>query len=114
MQMSFTNKICNISLFIPEGVKSDFENTKRASDVKAGKSVKDTKHAWSSFSGDGNTALAKYEELMATLGGDAYSEDSGQYWVACFQSGDTSCEDSSRLGRHLTDLAEPFHLFLQN
>jgi hypothetical protein len=32
--MSFINEIFKISLFLPEGVKSDFENTKRASDVK--------------------------------------------------------------------------------
>jgi hypothetical protein len=53
-------------------------------------------------------------ELLAALGGDAYSEDSVQYWVARFESRDTSCEDLSRLGRPLTDLAEPFRLFLQD
>jgi hypothetical protein len=54
------------------------------------------------------------QELLATLGSDADCQDSVQYWVARFQSGDTSCEDISRPGRPLTDLAEPFGLFLQN
>jgi hypothetical protein len=35
--MSFINEIFNISLFLREGVKFDFENTKLASDVKAAK-----------------------------------------------------------------------------
>jgi hypothetical protein len=55
-----------------------------------------------------------HQELLTTLGSDAYSEDSVQYWVARFESGDTSCEDISRAGRPLTDLAEPFRLFLQD
>jgi hypothetical protein len=55
-----------------------------------------------------------HQELLATLGGDAYSEDSAQYWVARFESGDTSCEDLSQPGRPLTTLAEPFRLLLQN
>jgi hypothetical protein len=32
--MSFINEIFKISLFLPEVVKIDFENTKHASDVK--------------------------------------------------------------------------------
>jgi hypothetical protein len=55
-----------------------------------------------------------YQELLATLGSDAYSEDSVHYWIARFQSGDTSCENISRPGRPLTDLAEPCRLFRQN
>jgi hypothetical protein len=55
-----------------------------------------------------------HQELFAALGSDAYSEDSVQSWVAHFESGGTSCEDISRAGRLLTDLAEPFHLFLQD
>jgi hypothetical protein len=56
----------------------------------------------------------RYQELLATLGNDAYSEDSAQYWVSRFQSGDTSCDDISRPGTPFTDLAEPFRLFRQN
>jgi hypothetical protein len=52
--------------------------------------------------------------LFATLGSDGCSEDSVQYWVARFQSGDTSCEDISGPGRPLADLAEAFRLFLLN
>jgi hypothetical protein len=55
-----------------------------------------------------------YHELLATLGSDASSEDSVQYWVGRFASGDTSCEDISRPGRLLTDLAEPLRLFLED
>jgi hypothetical protein len=55
-----------------------------------------------------------HQELFATLGSDAYSEDSVQYWVVHFESGDISCEDISRAGRPLTDLAELFCLFLQD
>jgi hypothetical protein len=33
--MSFICEIFKISLFLPEGVEIDFENTKRTSDVKA-------------------------------------------------------------------------------
>jgi hypothetical protein len=33
--MSFTDEIFKIPLFLPEGVKIDFENTERVSDVKA-------------------------------------------------------------------------------
>jgi hypothetical protein len=55
-----------------------------------------------------------HQELLATLGSDAYSEDLVQHWLACFESGDTSCEDISRPGRFLTDLAEAFRLFLQD
>jgi hypothetical protein len=51
---------------------------------------------------------------MATPGSDVYFEDSVQYWVALFPSGDTSCESISRPGRPLADLTEPFRLFLQN
>jgi hypothetical protein len=54
------------------------------------------------------------EELLTTLGSDAYSEDSVQYWVARFESGDNSCEDVLRPGRPLTDLVERFRLFLQD
>jgi ribosomal silencing factor RsfS len=35
MPMSFINKMLKISIFLPEGVTIDFENAKRASDVKA-------------------------------------------------------------------------------
>jgi hypothetical protein len=55
-----------------------------------------------------------YQELLATLGNDAYSEDSIQYRVARIESGDINCEDISRAGRRLTDLAELFLLFLQD
>jgi hypothetical protein len=55
-----------------------------------------------------------HQELLATLGSDAYSEDPVQYWVARFESGDTICADISRPGTPLTDLAEPFRLFLQD
>jgi hypothetical protein len=55
-----------------------------------------------------------YHELLATIGSDACSSDSVQYWVARFASGDTSCEDVSRPGRPLTDLAEPLRLFLDD
>jgi hypothetical protein len=51
-----------------------------------------------------------HQALFATLGSDADSEDS----VGRFESGNTSCEDISRAGRLLTDLAEPFRLFLQD
>jgi hypothetical protein len=37
------NDISNNSLFLPEGAKIDFENTKRPSDVKAGKWKKDSR-----------------------------------------------------------------------
>jgi hypothetical protein len=55
-----------------------------------------------------------YHELLATLGGDAHSEDSVQYWAARSASGDTSCEDFSQPGQPLTDLAEPLQLFLED
>jgi hypothetical protein len=55
-----------------------------------------------------------HQELFATLGSDAYSEDSVQSWVARFESRDISCADISRATRPLTDLAEPFCLLLQN
>jgi hypothetical protein len=55
-----------------------------------------------------------HQELSATLGSDADSEDSVQYWVALFQSGNTSCEDILRPGKHVTGLTEPFRLFPQN
>jgi hypothetical protein len=42
MQMSFIDEIFKISLFLPEGVKIDFENTKCVSDVTALKSTKDS------------------------------------------------------------------------
>jgi hypothetical protein len=41
---------------------------------------------------------------LATLESDPYSEDSVQYWVARFESGETNCED----------LADPFRLFLKD
>jgi hypothetical protein len=41
--MLFINEIFQISLFPPEEVKIDFENTKHASDVKAVNSKKDSK-----------------------------------------------------------------------
>jgi hypothetical protein len=41
--MSFINEIFKISLFLPEGVRIDFENTKRTSDVEAVKWKKTTK-----------------------------------------------------------------------
>jgi hypothetical protein len=41
--MSFIIEIFKISLFLPEGMKIDFENTKRASDGKAVKWIKDSK-----------------------------------------------------------------------
>jgi hypothetical protein len=53
-------------------------------------------------------------ELFATLGKDASSEDSVQYWIARFASDDISCEDISRAGRRLTDLAAPLRLFLND
>jgi hypothetical protein len=43
IQVSFINEIFKISLFLPEAVKIDFENAKRASDVKAVKWTKDNK-----------------------------------------------------------------------
>jgi hypothetical protein len=49
-----------------------------------------------------------HQELLATLGSDAYSEDLVQYWVARFQSGDTSCEDISRPGKPLQIWQSPF------
>jgi hypothetical protein len=55
-----------------------------------------------------------YHELFAALGSDASSEDSVQYWVARFASGDTSWEGISGAGRPLTGLAEPLRLFLDN
>jgi hypothetical protein len=55
-----------------------------------------------------------HQELLTTFGSDAYSEDLVQYWVAHFQSEDTSREDILRPDRALTDLAELFRLFLQN
>jgi hypothetical protein len=55
-----------------------------------------------------------HQELLATLGSDAHSEDSIQHWVARIESGGISCEDISRAGRRLTDLAELFRLFLQD
>jgi hypothetical protein len=55
-----------------------------------------------------------HQELFATLGSDPYSEDSVQYWVARFESGDISCEDIPRAGRPIPDLGEPFCLFLQD
>jgi hypothetical protein len=55
-----------------------------------------------------------HQELFATLGSDADSEDSVQSWVARFESGDISCEDISRAGRPFTDLAELFCLFRQD
>jgi hypothetical protein len=55
-----------------------------------------------------------HQELFVTLRSDAYSEDSIQYWVARVESGDISCEDISRADRPITDLAEPFRLFLQD
>jgi hypothetical protein len=51
---------------------------------------------------------------LATLGSDACFENSVQYLVARFESGDTSCEDISRPGRPFTDLTEPCRLFLQD
>jgi hypothetical protein len=56
----------------------------------------------------------RHQKLIATLGSDASSEDSVQYWVARFESGDISCEDIPRAGRPHTDLAEPFRLFRQD
>jgi hypothetical protein len=55
-----------------------------------------------------------HQQLLVTLGSDAYPEDSVQYWVPRFESGDTSCEDISRPGRPLTDLAKLFRVFLQD
>jgi hypothetical protein len=55
-----------------------------------------------------------HQEILTTLGSDAYSEDSIQYWVAHIESGDISCEDISRAGRSLIDLAELFRLFIQD
>jgi hypothetical protein len=90
------------------------ENTERASVVKTFNGKRQErfviKFVW----------LRKYrprqihQELLATLRCDTYSEDSVQYCVARFQSGDTSYEDISRPGKPLIDLAEPFRLFLQN
>jgi hypothetical protein len=54
------------------------------------------------------------QELFATLGSDASSQDSVQYWVARFESDETSCKDISRAGTALTDLAESFRMFLQD
>jgi hypothetical protein len=53
-------------------------------------------------------------KLLATLGSGSDSEGSVQYWIACFESGETSCGDLSRPGRLLPDLAEPLCLFLQD
>jgi hypothetical protein len=55
-----------------------------------------------------------HQELFATLGSGAYSEDSVQYWVSRFESGGINCEEISRAGRPITDLAEAFRLFLQD
>jgi hypothetical protein len=76
---------------------------------------KDSRDSRLSFSDYRNTLLTKYiMNYCPHLESDVYSEDSVHDWVARFQSGDTSCENSSRPGRPLTDLAEPFRLFLQN
>jgi hypothetical protein len=55
-----------------------------------------------------------HQELLATFGSDAYSNDSVQYWVTHFESSDRRCKDISRPGRSLTDLTELFCLFLQD
>jgi hypothetical protein len=52
-----------------------------------------------------------HQELLVTLGSDAYSEDSMQLGYS-FPIGDTNLEDISRPGRPLTDLVDPFCLFL--
>jgi hypothetical protein len=55
-----------------------------------------------------------HQELFATLGHETHSEDSVQYWVARFESGDRSCECTLRADRPLTNLAEPFRLARQD
>jgi hypothetical protein len=55
-----------------------------------------------------------HQELLAILESNGYSEDSVQYWVSRFQLGKTICEYIRRIGRPLTDSAEPFLLILRN
>jgi hypothetical protein len=43
MSISFINEILKMSPFLPEGVKVNFENTERASDLKVVKWKKDSK-----------------------------------------------------------------------
>jgi hypothetical protein len=58
--MQFMNDISKNSLFLPEGVKIDFEKINRPADVKAVKWEKNSRGSRSSFSGCGSTGLAKY------------------------------------------------------
>jgi hypothetical protein len=110
--MRFMNDISQNSLLLPEGVKSDFENTKRPFDVKAIQWNEAAEVRDQVFPSAGISASRNTSSIIATLGSDAYCEGSGQYWVARFESGNTSCEAISRPGRPLTDLSEPFRLFL--
>jgi hypothetical protein len=112
--MSFGNKIFKISLFLLEEVKIGCENTKRMADVKVVKRKKAAKIRDQVFLATGIPSSPNTLRIIGHIGNDTYSEDSVQYWVARFQSGDTSCEDISRPGRPLIDLAEPFRLSLEN
>jgi hypothetical protein len=112
--MSFINETFNISLFLPDGVNTDFENKQCASDVKAVKWKKQQRFTIKFSWPREHRPRQIHQELLATPGSDAHSEDSVQYWRAGFQSGDAGCKDISRPDRPLIDLTEPFHLFLQN
>jgi hypothetical protein len=89
------NAIFKNSLFLPEGVKIDFENTKHASDVKGGKWKRTAKIPDYVFWLRQYQLGQIHQELLATLGSDPYSEDSVQYWVACFQSGNLATWQTS-------------------
>jgi hypothetical protein len=95
-------------------MKINIQNTKLVLDVKAVKWKEQQRFMIKFFWVREYRPRQIYQELLATLGNDAYSEDSAQYSVSRFQSGDTSCEDISRPGTPFTDLAEPFRLFLQS
>jgi hypothetical protein len=97
--MSFINEIFEFSLFLPEGVKIDFENTQRASEVKAVKWGKTTKIRDQVFLVREYCTRQTHQELLTILGSDPSSEDSVQYWVARFQSG----VEVAKLSRDLAD-----------
>jgi hypothetical protein len=99
--MSFITETFKISLFLPEGVKTDFKNIKRASEFRAVKWKKQQRFVIKFFWLREYHPRQIHQELLAILESDADSEDSVQYWVVRFQSGMQVAQTSRNLADSL-------------
>jgi hypothetical protein len=81
MWKPFFNKVLRILLFLPEGMKIDFENTNRTSHVQAVKWRKPAKVRDQAFLAARLSPSPNASIIIAHPGSDAYSEESVQDWV---------------------------------